>query len=236
MFSPKNIILKLIVATVTTVAATNLFAAGVQPFTSVVLVDEAEGEYGMNVRNTDKTAVLLYTSLQTIEDDPENLLIVTPPVSRVEGGGIQLVRFILKGKEPLKVQRLMRVYFEGIPLRTSRASNNVAVTVRQNLPVIISPRNLAPEHEPWKYLRLALCGEKIQVSNDSPYVVRLAQMATLQPSGTAFSFPKPYLLPNTRLMLDVKPDAAASSVRIHPASVYGFAVDQYDTTLSACSI
>lgn len=231
----KNIVQKIATVIAAMTVSAYSFSAGMQPSTSVVLVNEEHGEYGMNVKNTDKTAALLYTSLQNIEEDPEKLLIVTPPVSRVEGGETQLVRFILQSKEPLKTQRLMRVYFEGIPLSSNKAPNSVGVTVRQNLPVIISPRHLAAENAPWKHLKFSLCGGKLQVINDSPYVVRLAQIGTIQPSSAIVNFPKPYLLPNTKLDLEIESTANATSVRIHPASVYGFALDRYDAQLSVCT-
>jgi P pilus assembly chaperone PapD len=234
MFMIKKRLLNFILATVSMTASAYLFASGMQPSTSVVLINEEQGEYGMTVKNTDKTAALLYTSLQNIEEDPEKLLIVTPPVARVEAGESQLVRFILQNKQPLTTQRLMRVYFEGIPQNTDKKPNSLGVTVRQNLPVIISPANLATEREPWKHLKLSLCGSKLRVQNNSPYVVRLAQTGTLQPSGTPFQLPKPYILPNTTLDIPVKA-ASGSTARIHPATVYGFAVGKYDTPLSACS-
>lgn len=231
----KKLVQQLALAVTALAASAYSFAAGMQPSTSVVLVNEEQGEYGMTIKNTDQAAALLYTSLQNIEEDPEKLLIVTPPVTRVEGGDSQLVRFILQSKEPLTTQRLMRVYFEGIPLNSSKTPNSLGVTVRQNLPVIISPKNLATEQEPWKHVKFAICNGKLQVNNNSPYVVRLAQTGTLQSSGAQINFPKPYLLPNSKLELPVGSSANAASVRIHPASVYGFAVEHYDAPLSACT-
>jgi P pilus assembly chaperone PapD len=177
----------------------------------------------------------LYTSLENIEEDPEKLLIVTPPVTRVEGGDTHLIRFILQSKEPLKYQRLMRVTFEGIPLSKTKVPNSVGVTIRQNLPVIISPKGLAAESEPWKHLKVAICDGKLHVTNDSPYVVRLAQQGSLQPSGSPINFPKSYVLPQTQLDLKLAPTGSATTVRIHPASVYGYAVKQYDAPLVACA-
>lgn len=231
----KNIIQKLALAIAALTASAHSLSAGMQPNTSVVLMSEEAGEYGMTVKNTDKSAALLYTSLQNIEEDTETLLVVTPPVARVEGGDSQLVRFILQSKEPLTTQRLMRVYFEGIPLSKSKNQNRVGVTVRQNLPVIISPSGLAAEKEPWKHVKFALCNGKLQINNNSPYVVRLAQTGTLQPSTAVINFPKSYLLPNTKLELPTSSTANATSVRIHPASVYGFALDHYEAPLSTCT-
>lgn len=210
-------------------------AGGMQPASSVVLVSEGTGEHSMNVKNTDSTAALLYTSLEHIEEDKEQLLVVTPPVTRVEAGETQLVRFILQTKEPLKTQRLMRVSFEGIPLTNTKVPNSVGVTIRQNLPVIISPKDLPTESDPWKHLKMAFCDGKLQVTNDSPYVVRLAQQGSLQPSGANIGFPKSYILPQTKLDLKVESTSNATTVRIHPASVYGYAVKHYDAPVVPCS-
>lgn len=229
-----NYLARVVMAAGVLCASNYSIADGMQPATSVVLVNEELGEHSMNVKNTDQAAALLYTSLENIEEDQEKLLIATPPVARVEAGETQLVRFILQTKEPLKTQRLMRVYFEGIPLSSTKAPNSVGVTLRQNLPVIISPKELVAESEPWKHLKMAFCDGKLRVSNDSPYVVRLAQRGTLQPSNSGVAFPKTYILPQTKLDLPVE-SITASAVRIHPASVYGYAVNHYDAPITTCS-
>ncbi|MDA8485588.1 fimbria/pilus chaperone family protein [Pseudomonas resinovorans] len=214
----------------------SLLAAGMQPETSVVLVDEGKGEAEIKITNTDSASALLHTSLETIAEDPEVLLFATPPVARVEAGETQLVRFILQSKAPLQHQRLMRVTFEGIPMSESKKPNSVGVTYRQNLPVIISPKGLAPESAPWKHLKWSMCNQKLRVVNDSPYVVRMALQGSLLPSGGQINFPRTYLLPNTSLDLPLASGAevSASQVRIHPASVYGYAVKQYEAVLGAC--
>ncbi|MFJ7311539.1 fimbria/pilus chaperone family protein [Pseudomonas sp. NPDC098747] len=215
----------------------NALAAGMQPETSVVIVDEGKGEAELKVTNTDNAAALLHTALETIAEDPEMLLFATPPVARVEGGETQLVRFILQSKAPLLHQRLMRVTFEGIPMNESKKPNSVGVTYRQNLPVIISPKGLAPESAPWKHLKWSMCDKKLRVINDSPYVVRMALQGSILPSGGTINFPRTYLLPNTSLDLKLasSADANGTQVRIHPASVYGYAVKQYEAALSACT-
>jgi P pilus assembly chaperone PapD len=94
---------------------------------------------------------------------------------------------------------------------------------------------LAPENEPWKHLKMAICDGKLRVTNDSPYIVRLAQQGTLQPSGSPIDFPKAYVLPETKLDLKLSSTSGASTVRIHPASVYGYALNHYDVPLSTCA-
>lgn len=90
-------------------------ADGMLPETTVVLLYEEQGEATMNVKNTDAAPALLHSVVHNMPEDVEPLLIVTPPITRVEAGETQLVRFISTLKEPLKTQRLKRVTFEGIP-------------------------------------------------------------------------------------------------------------------------
>src|SRR6187402_2816399 len=152
------------------VAFSALFSAaaladGMLPETSVVIVYEEKGEAAVNVRNNDARPSLLNVTLQDIPEDTEPLLFVTPPVSRVEPGENQLVRFILRDAGPLKTQRLKRVVFEGIPpknrLEPGRAS--VAVNIRQNLPVILHPKGLPMNREPWKGLVWSMANGELTV-------------------------------------------------------------------------
>jgi P pilus assembly chaperone PapD len=210
-------------------------AAGMVPQTSVVIVNEADGEATIKVTNTDNTAVLLLVNLENIPEDNQPLLLVTPPVSRVEAGKSQWVRFILRSEgAPLKTQRLKRVTFEGVaqvdPAQKDTA--RIGVGIRQNLPVIVHPKGLPPEREPWKGLTWRHSNGKLTVSNDTRYVVRLSQQLTLLPMQATAQLPRTYLLAGEQLSVDVPPAAAgAHSVRLYPATVYGFAVDAYDSPL-----
>ncbi|WP_448099152.1 fimbria/pilus chaperone family protein [Luteibacter yeojuensis] len=213
-------------------------ADGMLPETSVVIVYEDKGEATINVRNSDPRPSLLHVTLQDIPEDAEPLLFVTPPVSRVEPGENQLVRFILRNAQPLKTQRLKRVVFEGLQpknkLEPGRAT--VSVNIRQNLPVILHPKGLAPNREPWKGLSWSIAAGELVVRNDTPYVVRMGQEVVLLPSMTPVRVPAGYVLPGSRHALPL-PEAArtTTSVRLYPATVYGFAVDSYDASLSVAS-
>ena len=211
----------------------SVHASGMLPETSVVIINEADGEASMNVKNTDANATLLYTSIQNLPEDKENLLVVTPPVARVEPEETQLVRFILQSKEPLKTQRFKRVIFEGIPQQSKDGGVKVTMNVRQNLPVIIHPKGLAPNREPWKLLTWSVSNGKLIAKNDSAYVVRLAQTVTLLPGKAEFDLGKTYFLPGETISVPVPAAASASTtVRLAPATVYGFSVDSYDAALT----
>lgn len=209
-------------------------AAGMIPETSVVLIKVAEGEGSINVRNSDAQAALLHTSLENIEEDTAELLVVVPPVARVEPEQSQRVRFIVTGNEPIVTQRLKRVSFEGIPQKTPGASSRISISVRQNLPVVLHPANLALKSDPWTLLNWSLEGDRVRVRNPSPYVIRLQKSILLQPGSASAELPNTYLLPGQDLALDIngQPPAALESVRLFPASLYGFQVPAYDAPLN----
>ncbi|MNV75856.1 putative fimbrial chaperone protein [compost metagenome] len=144
-----------------------------------------------------------------------------------------MIRFILQSEKPLLTQRLKRVIFEGIPQGKPVAEAGharVGVTVRQNLPVILHPAGLAPNRTPWTDLRWSLQDGQLTVSNQTPYVVRLAQELQMLPSGDRAMLPRTYLLPGDRISVSV-PARTATQVRFQPATVYGFAVPPYDAPI-----
>ena len=210
-------------------------ADGMIPETSVVIVYEDQAEAAIKVTNSDSSPALLHVTLNHVPEDKASLVFVTPPVSRVEAGQSQLVRFILSGTAPLLTQRLKRVVFEGIsqtPRDSASGAAKVSVNVRQNLPVILHPKGLARNAEPWKGLRWALEHGALVVENPTPYVVRLAQELHSLPSQTSWQLPRSYLLPGDRLTLAGPPGGSDDThLRLTPATVYGFAVGPYDAVL-----
>ena len=105
--------LYLVALTLTLWGPTLVLADGMVPDTSVVIVNEADGEASVSVTNTDSKLALLHVTLEDIPEDTTPLLFVTPPLTRVEPGKSQLIRFILQSPTPLTAQRLKRVIFEG---------------------------------------------------------------------------------------------------------------------------
>lgn len=209
-------------------------ADGMVPDTSVVIVNEADGEAAVSVTNTDTKLALLHVTLENIPEDSATLLFVTPPLARVEPSKSQLVRFILQTSEPLKTQRLKRVIFEGMPQQRSTAEAGraqVGVTVRQNLPVILHPKDLAPNRTPWLGLTWRLKDDQLSVHNPTPYVVRLAQELQLLPGTGSAMLPRTYVLPGETLTVPAK-HSGATTVRLQPATVYGFAVKAHEATIT----
>nr|MDL2423966.1 fimbria/pilus chaperone family protein [Pseudomonas sp. BGr12] len=203
------------------------------PRTSVVIVEEARANGSdFVVTNTDPHAALLAVFIENLAEDDDNLLVVQPTVARVEAGKEQQVIFHYVGKEPLRSQRLRRVIFEGI--RETRPGTGMRVNfgVRQNLPVILHPKGLTRNSEPWKGLQWRVQGKQLRVENNTPYVVRLAQELQLLPGQHPLDLGRNYVLAHETITLDL-PDAAAAAntVRFQPATVYGFAVDPFEASI-----
>lgn len=211
-------------------SAPDAFANGMQPQSTIVILDEAVGEVAMNVTNSDPTPALLHTVILDIPEDPGTVVIATPPVARVEPGRQQMVRFIYQGP-PLRTQRMKRVTFEGISHSLKEDGQAVVgIGVRQNLPLLLHPKGLAKNNTPWTLLQWKREGDALVATNDSPYVVRLAPSATLLPSGTEVKLERSYILAGETLTVPA-PAGADTQVRIEPATVYGFAVGSHDAPL-----
>ncbi|WP_255779207.1 MULTISPECIES: fimbria/pilus chaperone family protein [Mycetohabitans] len=205
-------------------------ATGVMPETSVVLLAEGKGEAAIKVRNTDSFPVILYTSVSDTAEDREPLVVATPLATRLEPGDEQLVRFMLVNDEPLRTERLKRVVFEGIP-PAAAGKEGVAFTVRQDLPVIVTPRGLQVDEQPWKHLSWHLRGRVLTLTNPSPYVVRLEQRVTILPQGAVLTLPQRYILPKAHVELPLGDHIAPQRIhalRLSTLSRYGYATGTYD--------
>ena len=211
-----------------------VIADGMLPETTVVVFYEDQGEATISIKNTNATPALLHSVIENVPEDVEPLLIVTPPITRVEAGETQLVRFIGTLKEPLKTQRLKRVSFEGIPQARAPGRATIGITLRQNLPLIMHPRGLPLHHSPWELLKWKRVGEALSVHNDSAYVVRLAPEVLLLPQKALATLPRTYILPGEALALSVEGALeGGAAVEIQPATVYGFSADNYRALINA---
>lgn len=226
--------LKLVVVFIVGFAG-NVWGAGMVPETPVIMVNVADGEGAINITNSDNRAALLYTALENLPEDEEVLLLVTQPVVRVEPGETQLIRFVMLPGKSIDTQRMKRVSFEGIPQRVKSGSSTVGMTVRQNLPIIVTPKDLPRKVDAWTLLRWSNNGQGLTVSNASRYVVRLSQKVDLVPSNHELYLPMSYLLPGQSHRFDIPQGitmSAASKVRIYPVNLYGFQVSPYEFSLN----
>lgn len=215
---------------------TPALADGMEPETTVIVLNEADGEVSINVKNTDAAPALLHSAIEDIPEDGEPLVVITPPVARVDAGERQKVRFLFIGNAPLKTQRLKRATFEGIAQVRPDSGATIGISLRQNLPLILHPKGLPQHHAPWELLTWHLQGKTLSVRNDSAYVVRLADEVVLKPLQRKAYLPRTYVLPGETLSvpMDTAP-LGATGVSISPATVYGFTVENYEAQIVAAA-
>ncbi|MEH0887183.1 fimbria/pilus chaperone family protein [Enterobacter sp. UNJFSC 003] len=208
-------------------------AAGMVPETSLLVIDEATHSGTINVKNTDSHPALLYTDVIDLPDDKGLKLVTTQPVVRLEPGQTQQLRFLLQGSAPLDKEHFKRVTFEGIPPKSDSKTIRIGINIRQDIPVLIRPANLAVVTDAWKYLEWTSSGTSVTVKNPSKYVVRLSQNVVLQPSNITGMLAKTYLLPGQSMTVDMKKNVSGNNkVKFFPASRYGVEVPSFTTDLN----
>lgn len=219
-----------IIAPILSVSTAN--ASGMKLETSVVVVNTADGEGVMTLKNTDAKPVLLYSSVENLPGDKEESLVVTPPVVRVNPGDNQTVRFMLK-TPPKAVEQFKRAIFEGIPA-SDKTSEKLQITVRQNVPLIIHPSGLKENLEPWTLLQFKQIGsDSLQITNSGAYVVRMNPTITVLPQNISGVMPRAYMLPGDVVTVKFNsPVTNGQQAKITPANLYGYFVETYKTSLS----
>lgn len=203
-------------------------AAGMRPEVPVVFLDDGLREATINVMNTDSSPALLHSSLQTLPEDRENRLIITPQLVRVDGGKKQQIRVVLKDGITLDTQRMQRIQFTAVPQDDGK-TNRTRVLIGQNIPVIISPADLPLNTTPWTGLTLRHVGSSLSIANPTPYIVRLTREVDVLPGRQSVTLPKTYILPGERFSLPL-PDGALS-VRLHPVTRFGILTTPFDVRL-----
>ncbi|EKS7423240.1 TPA: fimbria/pilus periplasmic chaperone [Enterobacter ludwigii] len=212
----------------------SLFAAGMVPETTLLLIDEANHGGVMSVKNTDSIPTLLYTSIRDIGGDQGVKLNVTQPVVRLEPGQEQQVRFILETDKPLSVEQYKRVVFEGIPPKSTDKNVKVGINLRQDLPVLIHPKDLPVVTDAWKLLTWSVTGKEVKVQNPSAYVVRFSTSVTLLPSHTEGLVNKTFILPGETMTVqtDTPVNGTDNAIEFNPASRYGIEVESFTASLT----
>ncbi|MBS5154502.1 fimbria/pilus periplasmic chaperone [Escherichia ruysiae] len=202
--------------------------AGMQPETPLLLVSESDGEASITITNTDDKAALLYVRTENIAEDRDSgiKLIPTQPVTRVEAGKTQKVRFILQTKVPLTKEHMMRAKFSGVPTEapvdTTKSQVKVDLIFTQDIPVLIQPKGQVENQETWKFLEAKQQGALLTIHNPSSYVVRLSPELKLPSGNVVTVLPQAYILPQTSVSGKLTNSNTVEQLVLQPLSSYGF--------------
>lgn len=215
-----------------TASVTHALAAGMKPEHPVLFIDDKTREATISVENTEDRSALLHSSLQTIAEEPDNKLIITPQLARVEPGKKQQIRVLLKEGVKLTHQTLQRINFIGVPAEDGD-KNRVRAVIGQNIPVILSPASLPVNTTPWTGLKVQRTQGAINIVNPTPWLVRLTTQAEVLPGNQPVTLPKTYILPQETLTIPLSSSAISSarSIRLHPVTRFGILTSPWSLEL-----
>lgn len=202
-----------------------IFALGMQPETSALIINQQDGEASISVKNTNDSPSLLQTKIIDIDNNKGTLVLASPPIVKIQNGEEQIIRFFLQSSGVIKNQQIKRIKFIGLPAKSESKKENseVLVSVSQSIPLIINPAGLAPEAEPWKFLTYRHSNGNLIIYNQSRYVVRLYPQ--LQVNGKKISLSKSFISPDEKVEVGYK--EVPSEVKIKPVGLYGEVRDEY---------
>lgn len=183
-----------------------------------IILYEQEGRVSFNIRNPSSDPILLVSKLSDLDGGSfSKEVLISPPITRIDGEQSQQINFVLKKGAPLRQEVLLKASFEGV---TQTKDNSAKMPVRQEIGFLIVPASVAQSKTPWKDLQLHMEGKTLVISNPGKHVIRLAPQLRAMPSKQLISLDKYYLMPGDikRLSVSNKP----TSVIITPLSRYGF--------------
>ncbi|CAI1517138.1 TPA: fimbria/pilus chaperone family protein [Serratia fonticola] len=190
-----------------------------------IVLEEITGRTNFSIKNTTSEPILLATKVEDLDGKAfGKLVLVSPPIARIEAGQSQQVNFVLKQGTVLPHEVMLKASFEGVG---QAVDNSARIPVRQSIGLIVQPKAVAVSKTPWEDLQLIQTGTTLMVKNTGLHVVRLSPQLTLLPSKQIAALDNYYLMAGEEKKLTVS--GKITSVSITPLSRYGF--KQSDVTL-----
>ncbi|AHM74121.1 fimbria/pilus chaperone family protein [Yersinia hibernica] len=185
---------------------------------TTVILKESEGRASFTIDNTSANPILLVTKLTDIDGkDFSKQILISPPVTRIDGGQSQQVNFVLKKGTVLDSEVLLKAAFEGVE---QVPGNATVMPIRQEIGFLIQPNAVPQIKNPWEELVFSASGNNLTIKNPGKHVVRLGPQVVLVPSNEVVPLGNPYIMPGTSKQFPIK--SSPTSVKVTPLSRYGF--------------
>lgn len=190
-----------------------------------IVLEESTGRTTFSIKNTTSEPILLATKVEDLDGKAfSKMVLISPPISRIDAGQSQQVNFVLKQGAVLPHEVMLKASFEGVG---QAVDNSARIPVRQSIGLIIQPKAVAVSKTPWDDLQLSQVGTTLVVKNSGLHVMRLAPQLTLMPSQQVVLLENYYLMSGEEKKVTVS--GKVTSVGITPLGRYGF--KQGDITL-----
>ncbi|MBS3828740.1 fimbria/pilus chaperone family protein [Proteus mirabilis] len=193
--------------------------ASFQLETMTVILDSEEPRKIFNVKNTGSEPILLSTKVSDLDNQHEiaKNIIITPPITRIDPDQSQNINFILKDGIEFDDEQILKASFQGIGVAKA---NSTKMPIRQDIAMLIIPKGLTIEREPWKNLEVKQVNNQLILKNNDKQVIRMAPAFSTLPSNNGYSIGQFYIRPQEEIKVDVK--EKLTEIKISPLSRYGF--------------
>ena len=193
--------------------------ASFQLETMTVILDSEEPRKIFNVKNTGSEPILLSTKVSDLDNQHEiaKNIIITPPITRIYPDQRQNINFILKDGIEFDDEQILKASFQGIGVAKA---NSTKMPIRQDIAMLIIPKGLTIEREPWKNLEVKQVNNQLILKNNGKQVIRMAPAFSSLPSNNGYSIGQFYIRPQEEIKVDVK--EKLTEIKISPLSRYGF--------------
>ncbi|WP_275349028.1 fimbria/pilus chaperone family protein [Proteus mirabilis] len=193
--------------------------ASFQLETMTVILDSEEPRKIFNVKNTGSEPILLSTKVSDLDKQHEiaKNIIITPPITRIEPDQSQNINFILKDGIEFDDEQILKASFQGIGVAKV---NSTKMPIRQDIAMLIIPKGLTIEREPWKNLEVKQVNNQLILKNNGKQVIRMAPAFSSLPSNNGYSIGQFYIRPQEEIKVDVK--EKLTEIKTSPLSRYGF--------------
>ncbi len=193
--------------------------ASFQLETMTVILDSEEPRKIFNVKNTGSEPILLSTKVSDLDNQHEIAKnnIITPPITRIDPDQSQNINFILKDGIEFDDEQILKASFQGIGVAKA---NSTKMPIRQDIAMLIIPKGLTIEREPWKNLEVKQVNNQLILKNNGKQVIRMAPAFSSLPSNNGYSIGQFYIRPQEEIKVDVK--EKLTEIKISPLSRYGF--------------
>ncbi|EMH1105145.1 fimbria/pilus periplasmic chaperone [Proteus mirabilis] len=193
--------------------------ASFQLETMTVILDSEEPRKIFNVKNTGSEPILLSTKVSDLDNQHEiaKNIIITPPITRIDPDQSQNINFILKDGIEFDDEQILKASFQGIGVAKA---NSTKMPIRQDIAMLIIPKGLTIEREPWKNLEVKQVNNQLILKNNGKQVIRMAPAFSTLPSNNGYSIGQFYIRPQEEIKVDVK--EKLTEIKISPLSRYGF--------------
>lgn len=189
------------------------------------MTDKEEVFYIENLSNYPTIVYAKEDEKGTRDLSGQSLVFISPPISKVEPNQKQLIRIITKVNS-IDVQKMARVLIQEIPYVQDSKQSQVAFNKAYNIPVLLNPKDLVTDYEPWKKAKKKRNGNVDELINDSRYLIKMMPSYTCIKNNkkNVFDLSSPYLKPKSKLELNKNCD----SIIINPITNEGQILDDYE--------